>query len=140
MSASKCTPEITAEICQRLADGESLVKICRDKHMPCRHTVNEWLRYNLNGFREQYQIAHEMQADFHVAALIEIADRVQNGTSEQIQAARLACDMRKWIAGKQKPSKYGDKVVNAHGGDPHKPIITKIEYVIVDPKITMNDR
>jgi hypothetical protein len=55
-------------------------------------------------------------------------------TSEEVQAARLAVDSRKWMASKLLRDRYGDKVVNAHGCDSDNPIITRVEYVIVDAK------
>ena len=36
------TPELAREIPTRLAEGESLRKICADEHMPARSTVYEW--------------------------------------------------------------------------------------------------
>ena len=35
--------EIALEICDRIADGESLVKICSDAKMPKKTAVYEWL-------------------------------------------------------------------------------------------------
>ena len=55
-------------------------------------------------------------------------------TSEEVQAARFAVDSRKWIASKLLRDRYGDKVVNTHGGVSENPIIARIEHVIVDPK------
>lgn len=41
---SKFTPEIADEICERLANGEPLAKICRDEHMPTRVAVHDWAK------------------------------------------------------------------------------------------------
>ena len=38
------TRQIENEICRRIAQGESLRQICRDPGMPCRDTVQRWLR------------------------------------------------------------------------------------------------
>jgi hypothetical protein len=35
------TPELSEEICRRLADGESLRNICARPEMPAARTVNE---------------------------------------------------------------------------------------------------
>lgn len=119
---SKYTPEIANEICDRLAMGESLNSICRDDHMPHRLTVIRWLRDdNFEGFRNQYAIAREDQADYHVDEMNDIAD---NGTNdwmevngkdcvgwrengEAIRRSQLRIDTRKWIASQMRPKKYG---------------------------------
>jgi len=36
------TEELAAEICRRLAGGESLRRICEDDHMPGASTVVDW--------------------------------------------------------------------------------------------------
>jgi|GEM_PF-680255 len=41
---SSFTEALGAEICARLAAGESLSRICRDEGMPHRVTVNDWTR------------------------------------------------------------------------------------------------
>ena len=33
------TPELAREICERLAEGETLRSVCRDKHMPDERRV-----------------------------------------------------------------------------------------------------
>ena len=40
---SKYTPEIAAEICERLSNGEPLRAICRDDHMPAWQKIYEWM-------------------------------------------------------------------------------------------------
>jgi hypothetical protein len=37
------SPEIAEEICERLASGESMRRICQDEHMPGRRTVEGWM-------------------------------------------------------------------------------------------------
>ena len=41
---------------------------------------------------------------------MDIADESVGGTSDDIQAARLRIDARKWVSAKLKPQKWGDKV------------------------------
>lgn len=41
---SKYTPELADEICERLANGEPLAKICRDEHIATRAVVHEWAK------------------------------------------------------------------------------------------------
>ena len=118
--------ETGLEICTRIAAGESLAKICQDREMPAMSTVYKWMRENVQ-FADAYRIAREDQADLLAEQLIEIAK-----TEPDVQRARLMCDMRKWIASKLRPKRYGEKVEIEHnvGGDVG---ITTIRRVIVYP-------
>ena len=114
------TEALAAKICRRLAEGESLRAICADKVMPAISTVMGWL---FNGkhedFSEQYTRARQAQAEFRADEIIEIADAAEHGGSEEVQAARLRVDARKWIAAKLLPKKYGDKLQHTgEGGGP----------------------
>ena len=118
---SRYTPELAAVICERLAEGESLRTICADKAMPGLSTVMGWLFDGKHeGFPEQYARAREAQAELRADEITDIADGVEHGASEAVQAARLRVEARKWIAAKLLPKRYGDKV--QHTGDGGGPI------------------
>jgi hypothetical protein len=113
-------------ICERIANGESLGSICREKGMPDKSTVIRWLMAEEEGgeFRNQYARAREMQAELLADELMDIADDGSNDwmarndgenigylvNSEHIQRSKLRIDTRKWAASKLKPKVYGDKV------------------------------
>lgn len=127
---SAYTAEVAKEICRRLAFGESLTSICKDAGMPSRSTVTAWYIDNREGFSEHYAKARDIGLDVMADQVMEIAD----GTSEDIQRDRLRFDARRWYLSKLAPKRYGDKVTQVHeGGDPDKPIVQRIERVIVDP-------
>ena len=44
---------ITQEVCERIADGQSLRHICDSEHMPDLATIKRWLRQD-EAFRTQY--------------------------------------------------------------------------------------
>jgi hypothetical protein len=122
-SIGEFSPEIATEICDRIARGESLRKICgaeRDDFTPSQRTVFKWLAEN-DAFAQQYARARERQADHYVDEIVEIAD-APNATvgpdGEPIlrdpQRDRLRVDARKWVAAKLAPKKYGERV--AHTG------------------------
>lgn len=98
------TAEIEAEIFKRIAQGESLRKICEDDWLPSRQTVNQRRIADVD-FADRYARAREEQADHFVDEIITIADE-----AEDPQKARLQIDARKWVAGKMRPKKYGDKI------------------------------
>ncbi len=114
------TEALAAKICRRLAEGESLRSICRDEKMPAISTVMGWLFDGQHGdFSAQYARAREAQAELRADEITDIADGVEHGASEAVQAARLRVDARKWIAAKLLPKRYGDKLQHTgEGGGP----------------------
>ena len=117
--------EIALEICDRIADGESLVKICSDAKMPKKTAVYEWLLRHKE-FAEIYARAREDQADTLADEIHAIADELPqqvvdekgNATrydSAYVQWQKNRVDARKWVAAKLKPKKYSDRI--AHVGD-----------------------
>lgn len=40
---TKYTDKLVADLCRRLADGESLRRICEDPKMPTRATILNWV-------------------------------------------------------------------------------------------------
>jgi hypothetical protein len=102
--------EIADEVCERLANGESMRAILRDEHMPASSSIYKWLRF-VPDFAEQYARARQDQADTIADETVWIAD-----TEEDPQRARVRIDARKWMAGKLRPKVYGDKVDVEHKG------------------------
>jgi hypothetical protein len=117
------TPEIEAEIFERLAKGQSLADICEDDWLPSQRTVYRRLKDD-EPFRQRYAHAREMQADTIFDEILQIADDARNDwmerkgaeatgwveNGEHIQRSRLRIDARKWMAGKLRPKVYGDKL------------------------------
>lgn len=109
----KFSQEIFDEICERIAEGESLRKICKDNKMPALVNVWRWLNDN-EALSKQYARAREEQAEYYADEITEICDaempmdafgKIDAGAVNQ---ARLKIDARKWIASKLKPKKFGD--------------------------------
>lgn len=139
--------EIVATICERLAEGESLRRICADEGMPAKSTVMLWLAQH-EAFSDQYARAREAQADYLAEDLLEIADDGRNdwmatqvgdgvtayqANGEHIQRSRLRVDARKWLIAKMAPKKYGDRVTQEHTGPGGEgPVRHIVETHIVD--------
>lgn len=122
--------KIATAICERLITGESLRSICRDAGMPKKSTVFQWLAAR-PAFADQYARARELQADTYFDEVIDIADdgsndwiereigkglviTVENG--EALKRSQMRIDARKWMAGKLRPKKYGERVALEHSG------------------------
>lgn len=127
---------IADKICDRLADGESLRKICLDEDMPSKSAVFRWLASN-ETFRDQYARARDAQADTLADEILDIADDGSNdfmGDDEKyngdaVQRSKLRVDARKWIAAKLKPKVYGEKQLI--GSDPENPLPDGFKVTLV---------
>ncbi|WP_420359997.1 terminase small subunit protein [Agrobacterium pusense] len=135
------TEEIGDAICERIALGESVRSICDDEAMPSMSTVFKWLRDN-EAFSQQYARAREVQADALFDDIIDIADDGRNDwmekrnadgesigwqeNGEALRRSQLRIDARKWMAGKLRPKKYGEKLALTDGdGGPLKVEVIK---------------
>lgn len=122
--------DTATQICLRLAEGESLRQVCRDKEMPSRQTVYRWLEAE-PGFRDQYRRARELLVEHWADELIDIADDTALDTvtkvtpqgreyeavdHENIQRSKLRVNTRQWLMSKLAPRKYGDRVEHEHSG------------------------
>lgn len=117
--------EVADFICEQLVEGKSLRSIIRDnKHLPSAPTIFKWLA-QYEAFADQYARAREAQADTLFDDTLDIADETKEDyvkrlnfqgplegwevNGEAIARSKLRIDTRKWIAGKLRPKKYGDK-------------------------------
>lgn len=143
MGHSSYTPELAAEVCERLTTGESLRSICRDIHMPAESSVRQWAVDDAHGFAAQYARARDIGLESMAEDLFEIADDGRNDwterenertgqsytvvDSEHINRSRLRVDTRKWYLSKLAPKRYGDRLALEHGGVDGKPLETRTD-------------
>lgn len=128
--------ELAATICTRLAEGESLRKICADDTMPSKATVMCWLFEPIEDgdskleFRTQYDRARQAQAELMADEIVDIADDTSGDVTthedggetvnhDHIARSRLRVDSRKWKVSKLLPKVYGDRLQHTgEGGGP----------------------
>jgi len=136
------TDKLAEDICNRIANGESLRAICREDGMPVISTVLKW-KLEKPLFSEQYDEARQAQAQHLFDELLEVADDgtndfvekaieggkiVVNPNTEHIARSRLRVDTRKWYLSKVLPKIYGDKVdLTSNGETLPTPILGMIE-------------
>ncbi len=104
---SKYSSSMAERICERIAEGEPLTRICKDRQVPGYRTVLAWRVANKE-FQHMYARAREDAADTLADEIRELAERVEKGKLEP-NAGRVAIDALKWIASKLKPRQYGDR-------------------------------
>jgi len=135
---SKYTPELAAEICERLSNGEPLRQICRDDHMPAWQKIYEWMKRdeNLSG-----AIAHAREVGQDAIAeqiwiemlqeperiLSEGGGRVDSG---YVQLIKARADIGLKLLAKWNPKRYGDRVALA--GDAESPLKIEADLTVFD--------
>ena len=129
---SKYTPELAAEMCERLSNGEPLRQICRDDRMPHWTQVYEWIARDPE---LSLRVAQAREAGYDAMAeeLIEISDTLHFGetkvmgdknstttVADMLGHRKLRIETRLKLLACWNPAKYGTKV--QLGGDPKNPL------------------
>lgn len=123
------TDELATEICERIANGETLSRLCLDEDMPGRRTVTRWLM-NREDFAAQYARAREMQALHEADEILDISDNVSEDAYVEYhpltgqpyakidgfaaKRAQIMIDTRKWRAERLNRRVFGQKVEHEH--------------------------
>jgi hypothetical protein len=100
------TPEVAAEICRRIASGQTLLAVCGDSDMPHHDAIYDEMRRSPS-FAEAIARARAESAHGLAMQVVEIADAA--GPHDNPQLVKNRCDQRRWLAGKYN-ALYSDKV------------------------------
>jgi hypothetical protein len=126
---SKYTKALADKICERIALGDSLDKVCQKDGFPHYKTVLRWLREDkYKGFRSDYARAREDQADWYADRIRDLAERMEDETTHVgVEGKKGAVDAYKWLAAKRKANVYGDSSKLEHTGAGGTPLQIVIE-------------
>lgn len=108
---STYTDEMGDLICERLVQGDSLNKMCKEEGMPSSSAVYVWIERHPT-FAEKYARARSAQTEAMLEQMLDIADDAQIDPQDK----RIRIDTRKWAMSKLRPKKYGDKLDLEHSG------------------------
>jgi len=110
--------EILQEVFDRIANGEALIAICRDQHMPDRQTVIRWLDADPE-LAAKCARARELQAEALEEGMADVEASVLSGSLNP-KAASVVLSSRRWRAEKLAPRKFGARqaieMTGAEGG------------------------
>lgn len=110
---SKRTPELIAEICERLSKGESLLSICDDDRMPADRTIRDWLAEDKD-LSAAYAHARDIGYDRIADNLRKVAKGDPSASSGDVQRDKLIIDTDLRLLKAWDPKRYGDRV--SHDG------------------------
>ena len=98
---------ITADIiCQRIVEGESLYRICKDPNMPSYSTVCKWKRNN-SDFVEDLDQARVDRSEYYADQAIHEGMEITH--KDDVPVATLKHNVMKWAAGVGDAGRYGTK-------------------------------
>lgn len=119
--------EVMATICDLVARKQTLNQITQLPNMPSYETVRQWLLEDKE-LAANYARARECRADARADRIDQITTMIVNGELDP-QAAKVIIDAEKWLAGKEKPKVYGDKVFQEHSGSINVTTLTDEELI-----------
>lgn len=119
--------EVAARICDEVANGSNLNRICAREDFPSRTTVYVWFQQHPS-FADNYARSRETRGDGRFDKIDDVVDDMRAGTIDS-NTARVQIDAIKWQAGKEKPKAYGDKIqqeVTGKDGAPFTVVVSSV--------------
>jgi len=116
--------EIADAICSRLAEGKTLLSICKEEGMPSRSSVYLWREEN-EAFSDKFARARDLGFDAIADDVIEISDdKTDEPASRRVRVQARLDLLGRWS------TRYSNKTSNEHtgaGGGPLKHMI--VEFI-----------
>jgi hypothetical protein len=103
------TPDLGAAIADQIAAGATLKAITARPDMPSKDVLARW-RMEHDDLAAMLATARQARADARVDEIAELVEAVRSGRVDP-QAGRVAIDGLRWLASKDAPTTYGDKMV-----------------------------
>jgi hypothetical protein len=131
---SKYTPELAAEICERLSNGEPLRQICRDDHMPAWTAVYSWIGKDAvlsERIAQAREAGQDAMAEKAYAEMYEEPERILTEGGGKIdpgyvQLVKARAEITLKLLAKWNPKKFGERTIVA--GDAENPL--KVEAAL----------
>lgn len=114
MPAKKVTVQVMQKICDRLAEGETLVEIAKDKNLPSYRTITRSVQ-DSDEMWEMYRKGRILQAEYYAdklngLAMSPLPENVDpRQLNAEVQRRRLEIDTLKWTSARNQPFGIRDK-------------------------------
>ncbi len=131
------TQETADRVCEMIANGYSLRKVCAEENMPVASTVFKWMREN-EDFSKHYAKACAERTEAQNEEMLELGDEAISlaqsvdvkASGAVVNAVRLKSDNLKWVMSKMKPKKFGDKLdLTSDGKALPTPLLAHIDAI-----------
>ena len=139
-------PDLALQICEQIAEGETLLAVCKMDGMPARQTFHRWV-VNYPELSRAYSAARELSAYAMEDKALDLAEqiRLEPGSSQKVRAYDISMNQLRWSAIRRNPQAFSEKAalhitvpiqINtgldlgdtaAAGGTPDHPNIYEIE-------------
>jgi len=130
---AKTPDEVINKFLERVASGEAVSKVCKDKSMPSWVTISRRIAAD-PAFEVQYRLALEFRGMVLADQLDEIKRGAMTGQIDP-QSGRLAADILKWQAARMTPKMYGDRQqidVAASDGGSYLDVLQTVNQAIAE--------
>lgn len=109
---TKYTPDLALQICERIAEGDTLKGICDDPQYPSRSTFNRWV-VQYPELSRAYAAARELSAHAFEEEALDIARKLSREgtdfTSTKVRAYDTAIGQLRWSASRRNPKTYSER-------------------------------
>lgn len=107
-------PDLALQVCERLAQGETLTKICASEGMPGISTFRRWV-VEVPELAEAVGRARELQAHSLFDEALDLAREVRTDkvavSASRVRAFDVAMNHLRWSAGRLAPQTYSDRAL-----------------------------
>ena len=109
-SVTVYTPDLALQICEKIAEGETLLAVCKENDMPHRQTFHRWV-VNYPEVSRAYSAARELSAYAMEEEALELSRqiRIDPGTSQKVRAFDISMNQLRWSAMRRNPQVFSEK-------------------------------
>lgn len=104
-------PDLALQICERVAEGETLKSICIPKGMPARQTFNRWV-VNNSTLDRAYRAARALSAHSIEEEALDMARAIRDmrdAKAQEVRAYEVAMNQMRWSAARRNPAEFSDR-------------------------------
>ena len=106
-------------ICQRISEGKTITEISKLPGFPSTSIIAKW-RATHDDLNEHLVAAKAMRAELHHDKIAAALEGMRDLGKDEVPAEKLYIDTNKWLAEKNDPATYGNKI--QHSGDSKQPL------------------